>query len=130
MYRQTTRGLTVTVRPEYLADQSQPELRHYVWAYHVRIENNGHSTVQLANRYWRIVDGAGQTQEVRGAGVVGKQPVLKPGEAFEYSSGTPLAVPGGFMTGTYEMVGEDGDVFDIAIPAFSLDCPDQTVRLN
>ncbi len=130
MYSQTTRGLTVTVQPEYLAQESQPERSRYVWAYHVRIENRGRETVQLTNRYWRIVDGVGQVQEVRGAGVVGQQPVLKPGDAFEYSSGTPLAVPGGIMSGTYEMVSEDGDVFDIGVPAFSLDCPDQTVRPN
>tara|TARA_R110002096_G_scaffold2991_14_gene15314 strand:+ start:1128 stop:1520 length:393 start_codon:yes stop_codon:yes gene_type:complete len=130
MYRQTTRALTVSVEPEFLERESDPDRRHYVWAYHVRIENHGGETVQLVRRYWRIVDGSGQVQEVRGPGVVGEQPVLKPGEAFEYSSGTPLAVPGGFMTGTYEMITEDGDVFDISIPAFSLDCPEQMSRLN
>ena len=130
MYRQTTRALTVTVEPEFLAAHSQPDKGHYVWAYHVHIENHGQETVQLARRYWRIVDGAGQEQEVRGAGVVGEQPVLKPGQSFKYTSGTPLSIPGGFMTGSYEMFNEEGDVFDIVIPAFSLDCPDQVTRLN
>ena len=130
MYRQTTRALTVSVEPEYLADHSRPQDNHYVWAYHVRIENQGNETVQLLRRYWRIVDGSGHQEEVRGAGVVGEQPVLKPGESFSYTSGAPLSVPGGYMTGTYEMATSDGDVFDIAIPVFSLDCPDQIQRLN
>jgi len=130
MYRETTCALTVSVEPEYLERESRPEKGRYVWAYHVRIENHGQETVQLINRYWRIVDGAGQMQEVRGPGVVGEQPILQPGEAFEYTSGTPLAVPGGFMTGSYEMITEDGSVFEIAIPTFSLDCPDQVGRLN
>lgn len=130
MYRETTRALTVTVEPEFLPEHSKPQEGHYVWAYHVRIENQGDETVQLMRRYWRITDGAGQVQEVRGAGVVGHQPILKPGEHFEYSSGTPLAIPGGFMTGTYEMVAEDGSVFDITIPAFSLDCPDQAGQVH
>ena len=123
MYSKTTRSVTVTVRPEYLEDQSKPEENHYVWAYHIRIENQGQDTVQLLTRYWRIVDSTGRAQEVRGAGVVGEQPVLKPGESFEYSSGTPLATPSGFMGGTYQMKTEAGQAFDVAIPAFSLDSP-------
>ena len=130
MYRETTRALTVSVKPEYLDRQSRPDENHFVWAYHVRIENHGSETVQLVRRYWRIVDGAGKVEEVHGAGVVGEQPILHPGESFEYTSGAPLAVPGGFMMGHYEMITEDGDVFQIAIPAFSLDRPDQVVRLN
>ncbi|MCB9928821.1 MAG: Co2+/Mg2+ efflux protein ApaG [Alphaproteobacteria bacterium] len=130
MYRETTRALTVSVQPEYLARESRPQDGRYVWAYHVRIENHGAETVQLVRRYWRIVDGGGQVQEVRGAGVVGEQPILRPGESFEYTSGTPLSVPGGFMTGAYEMTTENGDVFEIAIPTFSLDCPGQGARPN
>lgn len=130
MYRETTRSLTVSVRPEYLERQSRPDEGHFVWAYHVRIENEGLETVQLVRRYWRIVDGGGKVEEVQGTGVVGEQPILKPGEAFEYTSGAPLAVPGGFMMGHYEMITEDGDVFKIAIPTFSLDRPNQTERLN
>ena len=123
MYSQTTRAITVTVRPRYLEDQSEPEDGHFVWAYHVRIENDGDETVQLLNRYWCITDGQGRIHEVRGAGVVGEQPVLDPGEIYEYASGTPLATPSGFMRGTYEMEGESGLRFEVAIPAFSLDCP-------
>lgn len=123
MYEQTTSALTVTVTPEYLEDQSRPREGHFVWAYHVVIENHGDEQVQLLNRYWRIVDGEGRVQEVRGAGVVGERPVLKPGESFSYTSGTPLSTSSGIMVGTYEMVNERGEAFEIAIPAFSLDCP-------
>src|SRR3546814_42806 len=126
MYTQTTRSVTITVRPEYLEDQSKPDENHYVWAYHIRIQNQGQQIVQLLTRYWKIVDCAGRTQEVRGPGVVGEQPVLRPGESFEYSSGTPLSTPSGFMVGSYQMTTGGGDRFDVAIPAFSLDSP--TVR--
>lgn len=129
-YEATTRDIRVTVKPIYLNDQSEPDQSHYVWAYQVRIENNGADTVQLVNRHWRIVDSLGRTQEVRGAGVVGEQPTLKPGEAFEYTSGTPLSTPSGIMGGSYEMEGPDGRRFDIAIPTFSLDSPGQNVNLH
>ncbi len=122
----TTRGVRVTVRAFYLADQSQPERGHYVWAYRVSIENRGAETVQLLRRTWRITDGQGRTQEVHGAGVVGEQPVLEPGESFEYTSGTPLPTPSGFMRGLYHMVATgSGEAFDVTIPAFSLDSPHQ-----
>ena len=130
MYSEITRDIRITVRPFYLEDQSSPEEMHFVWAYHVRIENQGPQTVQLRNRYWRITDSLGRVQEVRGAGVVGEQPVLKPGEAFEYTSGTPLTTPSGIMVGTYQMESEKGELFDVKIPAFSLDSPHQAVRLN
>ncbi|KAF0224086.1 MAG: ApaG [Rhodospirillaceae bacterium] len=130
MYSQTTRGIVVTVRPDYLDDQSAPAENHYVWAYHVRIENQGAQTVQLKSRHWKITDALGRRQEVQGAGVVGEQPVLGPGESFEYTSGTPLSTPSGIMVGTYQMQGPDGSVFDVSIPAFSLDSPHQPVRLN
>ena len=130
MYSEITREIRVTVRPFFLEDQSSPEEMHFVWAYHVRIENQGPQTVQLRNRYWRITDSLGRIQEVRGAGVVGEQPVLRPGEAFEYTSGTPLATPSGIMVGTYQMESENGERFDVNIPAFSLDSPHQSVRLN
>lgn len=99
MYKETTASIVVTVKPFYLEDQSSPDENHYVWAYSVKIENKGADTVQLRNRYWRITDARGQTQEVRGAGVVGEQPVLKPGEAFEYTSGTPLSTHPGSCWG-------------------------------
>jgi ApaG protein len=130
MYSATTRSITVTVKPVFLEDQSSPRDNHYVWAYHVRIENRGNATVQLRSRYWHITDARGHVQEVRGAGVVGEQPVLKPGEAFEYTSGTPLPTPSGIMTGTYQMESEGGGAFDVEIPAFSLDSPHQANRLN
>ncbi len=129
-YSETTRGITVSVKPFYLEEQSSPFEDHYVWAYQVRIENNGSTTVQLRTRHWRITDSMGRVNEVRGAGVVGEQPVLGPGESFEYTSGTPLPTPSGIMVGSYQMQREDGGLFDIAIPAFSLDSPHQPVRLN
>lgn len=130
MYKQTTRSISVTVRPIYLEDQSTPADNHYVWAYQVKIENQGSETVQLRRRFWRITDALGRTQEVRGDGVVGEQPVLRPGESFEYTSGTPLSTPSGIMVGAYTMEAGDGSHFDIDVPAFSLDSPHQPVRLN
>jgi ApaG protein len=130
MYSETTRSIKITVKPVYLEDQSSPTENHFVWAYHIRIENHGGDTVQLRNRYWRITDSLGRVQEVRGAGVVGEQPVLKPGESYEYTSGTPLPTPSGIMVGAYQMEGPNGERFDVAVPAFSLDSPHQKVQLN
>jgi ApaG protein len=130
MYDDTIGGIRVTVKPHFLDDQSDPDDHHYVWAYSVRIENLGQERVQLLNRYWRITDGLGTVKEVRGAGVVGEQPVLKPGEAYEYTSGTPLSTPSGIMVGTYEMQRDDGRTFDVAIPAFSLDSPHERASVN
>ncbi|HYG89759.1 MAG TPA: Co2+/Mg2+ efflux protein ApaG [Azospirillum sp.] len=130
MYSKMTRSIRITVNPMYLDDQSVPAENHYVWAYHVRIENEGRETVQLRTRYWRITDSFGRVQEVRGPGVVGEQPVLEPGEAFEYTSGTPLAAPSGIMVGSYQMETKRGETFDVAIPAFSLDSPHQPRQLN
>lgn len=130
MYSETTRAIRVTVKPFYLEDQSSPAENHYVWAYHVKIENTGGEKVQLRTRHWRITDALGRVQEVRGPGVVGEQPVLEPGQSFEYTSGTPLPTPSGIMVGTYQMEGAGGGMFDVRIPAFSLDSPHQPVRLN
>ncbi|HEU0155094.1 MAG TPA: Co2+/Mg2+ efflux protein ApaG [Stellaceae bacterium] len=130
MYSETTRSINVTVKPVYLEDQSSPAEDHYVWAYHVRIENQGGETVQLRRRHWKITDGHGRMQEVRGPGVVGEQPVLEPGQSFEYTSGTPLPTPSGIMVGSYEMETRSGETFSVGIPAFSLDSPHQPVRLN
>ncbi len=130
MYKSTTRGITVTVEPFFLEEQSLPDQGRFVWAYRVRIENGGEDTVKLVSRHWKITDALGRLQEVRGAGVVGEQPVLEPGDSFEYTSGTPLPTPSGIMVGTYQMVGPDGEEFDIAIPAFSLDSPHQIFRIN
>jgi ApaG protein len=130
MYSQTTRSIKISVRPMFLEEQSSPSENHFVWAYHVRIENAGAETVQLRNRRWRITDSFGRVQEVQGAGVVGEQPVLGPGQAFEYTSGTPLAAPSGIMSGSYQMETERGEKFDAVIPPFSLDSPHETVQLN
>ncbi|HEX6957715.1 MAG TPA: Co2+/Mg2+ efflux protein ApaG [Ferrovibrio sp.] len=130
MYQQTTRGIQITVQPIFLDEQSSPDEGYYVWAYNVKIENGGTQTVQLRSRYWRITDARGRIDEVRGPGVVGEQPILEPGESFEYTSGTPLPTPSGFMVGTYQMVAEDGEEFDVAIPAFSLDSPHERRRVN
>ena len=129
-YAQTTAAIKVIVEPFYLEEQSEPEDNHFVWAYHVRIENNGQKTVQLMTRHWRITDSLGNTQEVKGDGVVGEQPVLIPGESFEYTSGTPLGTPSGIMVGTYQMETESGDRFDVDIPAFSLDSPHQPGQVH
>ncbi len=129
-YAETTGGVTVSVKPYYLEDQSTPDEDHYVWAYHVRIENNGSETVQLLTRYWSITDSRGTMHEVRGDGVVGEQPVLHPGESFEYTSGTPLSTPSGIMVGSYEMETKDGESFNVAIPAFSLDSPYQQRQVH
>jgi len=130
MYNKTTHDISVTVQPIYLDEQSSPEENYYVWAYNVKIENSGSGTVQLRSRYWKITDAHGRVQEVRGPGVVGEQPVLGPGESFEYTSGTPLPTSSGFMVGAYQMVSESGEQFDVAIPAFSLDSPHEARRLN
>lgn len=130
MYKATTRAIQVTVQPQYLPDQSEPEKSQFVWAYTVRIENGGDVAVQLRSRHWKITDGLGRVQEVKGPGVVGKTPLLRPGEVFEYTSGTPLSTPSGIMGGTYQMVDEAGVKFDIEIPTFSLDTPTMQRSLN
>jgi len=130
MYTQKTKNISVTVTPIYLEDQSEPDEDHYVWAYQVKIENDSLETVQLRSRHWRITDANGLMQEVRGSGVVGEQPVLEPGESFEYTSGTPLNAPSGIMVGSYEMQTDEGNVIEVDIPAFSLDSPHHVVRPN
>lgn len=125
-FEAVTQGIRVTVRVFYLADQSEPDRGHFVWAYRVAIANEGRRTVQLLKRTWLITDAMGRTQRVHGEGVIGEQPVLEPGESFEYTSGTPLATPSGFMRGVYHMVaGDSGEAFDVTIPTFSLDSPHQ-----
>lgn len=131
MYAATTRSITVTVQPIFLHDQSDPDESRFVWAYKVKIANGGQEVVQLLRRHWRITDGIGRLQEVSGMGVVGEQPVLRPGEVFEYTSSCPLSTSSGLMAGTYQMVNQSGEHFDIAIPMFSLDSPDRDAnRLN
>ena len=127
----TTRGVEVTVRTLFLADQSDPAENTWVWAYQIRIRNVGAATVQLLRRTWRITDATGRTQLVRGEGVIGEQPILESGEAFEYTSGTPLGTPSGMMSGSYHMVETvSGENFDAEVPAFSLDVPGQKRQLH
>jgi len=130
MYRAVTRNIEVTVSPRYLPERSAPDKGHFFWAYTISISNMGGDTVQLMTRYWHITDAQGRVQEVRGAGVVGEQPVLEPGETFEYTSGVPLPTPSGFMTGSYGMVTGDGERFDVEIPAFSLDSAEGARTIN
>ena len=130
MYRQTTNNVTVTVESQFLEAQSEPDDGRFFWAYHVRIENAGDETVQLRRRHWEITDSFGRRQEVRGPGVVGEEPVLAPGESFEYTSSCPLPTPSGFMVGDYEMETRGGENFLVRVPAFSLDTPQAATRLN
>ena len=129
-YSATTQQISVSVHPTYLDDQSAPEQNQFVWAYRIVIENHGAETVQLRSRYWRITNARGELREIRGPGVVGEQPRLEPGDAFEYISRVPLTTPSGIMTGSYQMETLHGESFDVAIPAFSLDSPHQSVKLN
>ena len=123
MYKATTRGIRVSVEPRFMEEESQPEKGKYFFAYTVEITNTSTDRVQLRSRYWRIIDGEGRVQEVRGAGVVGEQPVLGPGETFTYTSGCPLGTPDGTMQGAYVMECDTGESFRAEIPAFSLDSP-------
>ena len=130
-YTATTKGVRVSVRSFYLEDQSKPAEGRFVWAYRVRLENRGAATVQLLRRSWEITDATGHIERVHGEGVVGEQPVLAPGQAFEYVSGTPLPTPSGFMTGAYHLVEQaSGAQFDVAIPVFSLDSPHADGRVH
>ena len=130
MYVAVTNDIEVTVEPEYLADRSEPDEDRYFWAYHVTVANHSDKTVQLQSRYWRITDSTGRTEEVRGAGVVGEQPILNPGDSFSYTSGCPLKTSSGIMMGEYQMQGADGRRFAVEIPAFSLDLPGQARSIN
>jgi len=129
-YRAVTRQIEVRVEPQFLAERSSPENGYYFWAYTITLTNLGRETVQLKRRHWRITDAHGRLQEVRGAGVVGEEPVLKPGENFEYTSGVPLPTASGFMSGTYGMINASGEEFEIEVPAFSLDTPQRGRTIN
>ena len=130
MYTATTRNITVKVEPQFLSEQSDPASDQYVWLYTINIENGGTDVVQLLNRHWIITNAMGHVEEVQGPGVIGEQPILKPGDSFQYTSGCPLRTPSGMMVGTYEMVGPGEERFDVNIPAFSLDSPHQARQLN
>jgi len=130
MYRALTREIEVVVEPFYLEEQSDPEDDRYVWGYRIVISNNSGVAVRLVNRYWNITDQNGQVDEVTGPGVVGEQPRLNPGDTYEYSSGCPLDTPSGLMFGHYQMETDEGELFDVDIPAFSLDSPGLLRVLN
>jgi ApaG protein len=122
-YRETTNYISVSVSPEYLHQQSEPSDNHFTWAYHVHIENSGRTSIQVLARHWKVTDIKGQSHEIVGDGLVGKQPVLKSGEVFRYSSGTPLSTPSGFMSGSFLLISEGGELFNALVPSFSLDSP-------
>lgn len=130
IYASITGEVKVTVFPIYLDSQSNPEENHFLWAYHIRIENSSQERIQLKKRHWEITDSLGRKQTVRGGGVVGEEPFIDPGKFYEYTSGTPLTTPSGIMVGTYLMERSDGETFLVDIPAFSLDSPYQSITLN
>lgn len=131
MYEQETAGMVVRVEPNFLAEESRPDEGRYVWAYTIEIENRTADPVKLVSRFWRITDENGLTQEVRGDGVIGQQPVIGPGQSFRYTSATPLAAPSGVMMGAYSMQRTgNGEAFDIDVPLFALDSPHQTRLAN
>jgi ApaG protein len=130
MYEQETDGVKICVSPDYLEDESEPDESRYVWAYTVEIENTSTRPVQLISRQWVITDSLGRREHVQGPGVVGEQPVIRPGERFRYTSGAPLTTPSGFMSGSYEMRREGGDSFAAIIPDFPLDRPYDRLNLH
>jgi ApaG protein len=130
MYSKTTQGIRVTVEPAFMEDRSDPAERRFFWAYTIEIANSGPSPVQILARHWIITDQNGRREEVRGIGVVGEQPIIEPGASFKYTSGCPLQTPSGVMVGAYQAVSGNGDVFSVAIPAFSLDVPGAKPVLN
>lgn len=119
-YAAETGAVTVRVAVSYLAEQSDPSAGRWFWSYHIRIENSGSRAVQLLSRRWYILDGTGRSHDVVGEGVVGEMPLIGPGASFDYVSGCPLVTPSGSMEGCYQMVDEDGQGFDAAIPRFAL----------
>ena len=129
-YTEVTKNIRVSVKTNFLSDQSDEENSLWVWSYHILIENNGDNIVQLIDRYWKITDETGNIKEVEGSGVIGEQPTIKPGEFFEYTSGTPLNKSSGFMSGNYRMINENNESFFIDVPVFSLDTPSVQKILN
>lgn len=129
-YSATTNDIEITVWPEFVDSQISSLGNLFIWSYHVRIDNRSSESVKLINRHWRIIDEQGTTQEVDGAGVVGEQPQIIAGSAFQYSSGVHLRHPSGIMSGHYQLQKDNGDVFDAKIPAFSLDVPNLKSIVN
>jgi len=130
VYEEITKKIKITVKPEFLEEHSDPEEKRFIWAYHIKIENVGNETVQLLSRSWKITDSLGRVQEITGSGVVGEKPFISPGNSFEYTSGTPLKTPSGFMMGFYKMEKKNGGSFNVSIPPFSLDSPHETGSAN
>lgn len=130
LYEKLTHGIRVRVLPEYQTEQSSPEEGYYFWSYTIEIVNESSVPVQLKTRFWRITDSSGRTEEVRGPGVVGQTPVIDPGKSFTYTSGCPLPTPSGIMVGSYQMANDGGLLFDVAVPAFSLDSPFTVKSVN
>ncbi|MDE0993172.1 MAG: Co2+/Mg2+ efflux protein ApaG [Rhodospirillales bacterium] len=129
-YSEITNDISVSVSPEYLDQQSEPSDDHFTWAYHVHIENTGSKTIQVLTRHWKITDIKGVSHEIVGDGLIGQQPILKPGEFFKYSSGTPLSTSSGFMSGTLLLIANDGELFRAVVPSFSLDSTQQIRALH
>ncbi len=129
-YEAVTDGVRVRVEPEFVDEQSSPEEGYFFWSYTVEISNDSKVAVELRSRLWQITDADGRREEVRGAGVVGQTPKIEPGETFTYTSGCPLRTSSGIMVGSYQMVDEEGRLFDVAVPAFSLDSPFDVPTVN
>ncbi len=130
LYEQRTKDVIIRVEPEFLAEQSSAVDSRFIWAYTVEIDNQGAKDLTVTERFWQIADSRGQVQEVRGAGVVGEKPVVRPGEIFRYTSGAPLTAPSGMMRGTYKVEDTDGESYDVDIPTFLLDSPHEGLVLN
>jgi ApaG protein len=129
-YVLNTQGIKIGVRAEHVDSQYGSLSSLYIWAYHVKIENQSEETIQLMSRYWRIIDEKGEIQEVTAEGVIGEKPILAPNAIFQYSSGVHLKYPSGIMHGYYDMKKENGEMFKVKIPAFSLDVPNMKVVIN
>jgi len=129
-FERRTHDVIVRVESDYLDDQSSPAESRFIWAYTVEIENQSDTDLTVVERCWQIADSRGQVQNVRGAGVVGEQPVVKPGETFRYTSGAPLSAPSGMMLGNYSMQTPEGERFDVDIPPFLLDSPHEGLVFN
>src|SRR5262249_37109476 len=129
-YSAVTRQIEVKASPTFMPDRSSPENGYFFWAYTITLTNLGGETVQLKTRHWRITDPNRRPHEGRGPGVGAEQPMIRPGQNYEYTSGVPLPTPSGFMVGSYGMVTESGESFDIDIPAFSLDLPQEARTIN
>ncbi len=130
MYRAITRNIQITVVPNFLPEQSKPEAHQFFWSYTIEITNLGRVAVQLISRHWKITDALGRLSEVKGPGVIGQQPIIGPGDSFRYTSGCPLETAEGIMSGSYQMLAQDGKTFDVEVPAFSLDSPSPKRTLN